>query len=105
MMMMMIINSYYLHYYLHYYLNYADDLALLAIINIQTQYVQHSIEQATRGNCLYVDSNRIEFIPFYQDGAISSLNRKPLKGIEETPYLGGYISSIGCDFHRYIGKS
>ena len=40
--------------------------------------VAHTVEQATRGISHYVNSDKTEFMPFYQDAAIL-LNGKLLK--------------------------
>ena len=46
----------------------------------QAESLLHSLEQAARViGGLYVKSDKTEFMCFNQDGAISSVNRKPLK--------------------------
>ena len=58
---------------------YADDLALLA----NTVAQLHSLEQAARGNGLYEKLDKREFKCFKQDGAISTINGKPLKLVDQ----------------------
>ena len=42
---------------------------------------------------------------FNQDGVIFTLNRKPLKSVDQFIYLGSYISSTESDINIDIGKS
>ena len=50
----------------------------------------------------YVNSDEINFMCFNQGGAISSLNGKPLKLVDQ--YVGSYISSPESDVNTRIGK-
>ena len=54
----------------------ADDLALFANLLAQADYLLHSREQAA-GNI--VNANKVEFMCFKQEGAITTLSGKPLK--------------------------
>ena len=83
----------------------ADDLALLSNTPAQIQPLLRSLEQAARGIDLYVNSERIEFVSFNQDGAISSLNGKFLKLVDQFIYLGSDISSTESDVNICIGKA
>ena len=56
--------------------DYADDLELITNILAQAKSLQHRLEQAARGIGLYVNSDKMEFICFKQDGAISILTGK-----------------------------
>ena len=46
----------------------------------------HSLEQAARRNDIHVNANKIEFMGFEQDGAISTLSRRPVH-IPQQQYL------------------
>ena len=61
---------------------YADDLAFLANIPALAESVQHSLEQAAGSINLNKNVNKTEFIYFKPEGAISSLNGKPLKLVD-----------------------
>ena len=75
--------------------NYADVLALFELA--QAEFLLHSLEQAARGidQCMNLDET--EFICFYQDGAIFSLNVKPLKLVNPFIYFSSNISSPESD--------
>ena len=45
------------------------------------------------------------FMCFNQDGAISSLNGKPLKFVDQFIYLGSHISLTESDGNIHVGKS
>ena len=53
---------------------------------------------------LYVNSDKTEFTCFNQDGALSSLNGKPLKLVDKFAYLSSNISSTESDIIMHIGK-
>ena len=57
--------------------DYVDDLALLANMPAQEEYLLHSLEQAVGG--LYVNANKTVCICFRQKGTISTLSGKPLE--------------------------
>ena len=59
--------------------DYTDDLVLLASTSAIAKSLLHSLEQAAREISLYVNSDKIQFICYKQEGAISTLNGKPLK--------------------------
>ena len=54
--------------------NHTDDLVLLTNTPAQAESLLHSLKQAAGGIDLYVNTNRIEFICFKQDGSTSKLN-------------------------------
>ena len=51
-----------------------------------------------------MNSNKTKFMCFNQDGAISSLNTKPLKLVDQVNYLGSNISSTESNVKVCIGK-
>ena len=71
---------------------YAYDLALLTNTPGQADSQLHSLEQAAGGIDLYVNTKKTDITCFKQ-GAISALSRKPLKLVNQFPYLGSNISS------------
>ena len=71
--------------------DYAGDLAL-ENRPAQAKFLLHSLEQATRGIGLYVNTNKTEFMCFKQ-GAISTLSRKPLEFVDKFTYFRSNISS------------
>ena len=73
--------------------DYADDIMLLANIPTQAKSLLHSLEQAAGGIALYVNTNKTEYTCFKQEGAISTLNGKPLKLVDKFTYIGSNISS------------
>ena len=73
--------------------DYADDLALLVNTSTQAESLLHSPEQAVRGISLCMNSDKTEFMCFNQNGAISSLNDKPQKLVDQFIYLSSNISS------------
>ena len=58
--------------------DYAGNLVLLENTPAQAESLLHRLEQAARDICLYVNSNKSEFMFFNQDDAIL-LSGKPLK--------------------------
>ena len=61
--------------------------------------------EAARGIGLSVSSDKTEFMCFNQDGAISSLNGKSLKLVDQFIYLSSNISSKKIDTRIRIGKA
>ena len=49
-----------------------------------------------------MNSDKTNFMCFDQDGAISSLNEKPLKLVDQFVYLGSNISSSKCVVIRVV---
>ena len=73
--------------------DYAGDLVLLTNTVGQAKSLLHSLEHAARGIGLSVNSDKMEFVCFKQDGAISTINGKCLKIVDQFAYLGSNISS------------
>ena len=67
--------------------DYADDLVLLGNTPVQAKSLLHFLEQVARGIGLYMNPDKTELTCFNQDGAISSLNHKPLKSVNQFTYL------------------
>ena len=67
---------------------------------------KHSQEAAAaRSIGLYMNSDKTKFMCFKQDGAISTLNGKPLKLLDHFTYLGSNISSTESNINICIGKA
>ena len=73
--------------------DYADDPPLLA--NTST----------ARSLSLYVKADKTDFMCFKQDGAISTINDKPMKLEDWFTYLGSIISSTETNVTIHIGKA
>ena len=85
--------------------DYADDLKLLVNTTAQAESLLNRLEQSARVNSHYVNANETEFMCFKQEGTISLLNDKPLKLVNQFPYLGSNISSTESDVNIYIEKA
>ena len=64
----------------------------------------HNLEQAAIGIGLYMISDKIEYMYFKDDGAITTLNVKPLKLVGYMTFLGSNISLMENDVNIRIGK-
>ena len=73
--------------------DFAVDPALLTNTSAQVKYLLHSLEHTVRCICLYVNSNKAEFMRLRQDSTIYSLNCMPLELINLFFYFGSNISS------------
>ena len=74
--------------------DYSDDIALLANTPTQSKSLLDSLEQAIRSIGLYVNVNKMEYMCFNQEGAISILNGTPLKLVDKFTYHSSSISSV-----------
>ena len=77
--------------------DYADNIAFLAKTPTCAESWLHNLEQTARDISLYMNTNKMEYICFNQEGAISTLNSGPLKLIDKFIYLGSSISSTESD--------
>ena len=64
----------------------------------------HNLQQATGGIGLHVNANKTECMCFKQKGAISIVSGKPLKLVNQFPYLSNNISSIERNVNRHLAK-
>ena len=85
--------------------DYADDLVLLANTPTQTKSLLHSVEQATRSISLYVNLDKTEFMPFKEDGIVTTLKDWPLKLVDHFIYFGSNITSTESNFNIHTGKT
>ena len=65
--------------------DYADDLALLVNTPAKVKFLLQSLEQAAGSIGLYVNANKIEFMYFKCEGAISTLSCKFIKLVDKIP--------------------
>ena len=81
-----------------------DNLTQLANSPSQAEYLLYNLEQSARGISSRDITNldKTKCMSFNQDGAISSLNGKPLK-LDQFIYLSSNISSTESDVN--IGKA
>ena len=73
--------------------DYADELELLPNTAALIESLLTSLEQATGRIGVFVNKNQKEFMSFKPEGAISNLNVRPLKLIDEFRCLGSNILS------------
>ena len=85
--------------------DYADDIALLANTPNQAETLLHSLERATAGIGLHVNTHKTEFMCFNQKGDISTLDRTSLKLLDKFTYLGSSVSSTKKDIDTRLTKA
>ena len=85
--------------------DYADDIALLVNIPVQAEILLHSLEWATAGIDLNVNTHKIEYMCFNQRGDISTLNSSSLKLVDKFTYLGSSVSSTQTDINTWLAKA
>ena len=79
------------------YADYVDDLALLADTSAQAESLLHGLKQAAGGISVYVNANKTDNMCFKQKGAILTRRGKPMKLVDQFPYLSSNISSTERD--------
>ena len=82
--------------------DYIGGLALLPNASAQTKSLLHSLEQVTESIGFFVNANKTELCS-KQKEAISTLNGKVLKLIDQFPYLSSIISSTETDLN--VGRA
>ena len=80
-------------------------LALLATTPAEAESLLNNLDRAVRGIVLFVISDKTEFMCFNQDDAISLLNGKPQKLVDQFIYLGSNIPSTESDVKIRINKA
>ena len=65
----------------------------------------HYLEKATRSIGLYVNSDKTEYMCYWPNGDIFTLDGKRLKVVDNFTYLGRDISSTERDINTRIGKA
>ena len=76
--------------------DYADDPVFLINTPAQDEFILHSMEEAARSIGLNINTKKkkTEFICFNQEGALSSLNCKPLNSVDQFIYFCSNSSSV-----------
>ena len=77
--------------------NYADVLALLSDNSYNAQKLLHILEQSAAFIRLHVNAIKTEYMCYNQDGPIETLNKTPLKKVDDFVYLGSNIASTEKD--------
>ena len=85
--------------------DYTDDLALLANTLTQAKFLLHSLEQTAGDINLHVNANKIVFMSFKRERAISTQSERPLKLVGQFTYVGSNISSTESDFNIRLTKA
>ena len=85
--------------------DYVDDFAFLENTPAQAESLLHSLEPTAEDFGLYVNANKTQFIYFKQKWVISTLTSKPLKLVDQLPYLGSNISSTESDVKISLAKT
>ena len=65
----------------------------------------HSLEQAAGDIGLHVNANKMECMRFKREGAISTLNNRPLKLFGKFIYLDNSVSSTESDANMHLVKA
>ena len=81
------------------------NLSLFTNTPTQAKFLLHNLKPAAGGIGLYMNANKIEFMCFKQEVAISTLNSKPLNLVDQFKYLSSNISSIKNDVNKCLMKA
>ena len=85
--------------------DYANDIALLANTPNQAETLLHSLERATAGIGLHVNTHKTEYMCYNQTGDISTLDGTSLKLVDKFTYLGSSVSSTEKDIDTRLTKA
>ena len=72
---------------------YAEDLELLSVNSYNAQKLLHVLEQSAAFIGLHVNATKTEYMCYNQDSPIETLNKTPLKKVDDFVYLGSNIAS------------
>ena len=64
----------------------------------------HRLERAAAGIGLHANTDKTEYMCFYQTGNISTLNGSSLKLVDKFTYLGSNVSSTETDINTRLAK-
>ena len=84
--------------------DYADVIALLAYKPSQANSILHSLEWASGGIGLHVNTDKTENMCFNQRCDISILNGSSLKLVDRFTYLKSSVSSTENDINTWLAK-
>ena len=85
--------------------DYADDIAILPNTPAQAETLFHSLERASAGIGLHVNTHKTEYMCFNQTGDISTLNGSSLKLVDKFTYLRSSVSSTETDIDTRLTKT
>ena len=77
----------------------------LANIPTQVKSLHHSLEQVAESIDLHVNADKMEYMCFNQEGAISTLNVGSLKLVDKFMYFSSSISSTESDVSIHLTKT
>ena len=85
--------------------DFADDIAILENTPNQAESLLHSLERATAGIGLHVNTHKMEYLCYNQTGDIPTLDRTPLKLVDKFTYLGSSISPTEKDIDTQLTEA
>ena len=85
--------------------NYANDIALLANAPAQAETLLHSLERATAGISLHVNTHKMQYMRLNQTGDISTLNSSSLKLVDKFTNLGSSVASTETVINTQLAKA
>ena len=71
----------------------------------EAESLPHSLERAASGIGLRINSNKTEYMCFYQRGDISTLKGGPLKRVDKFTYLVSCVPSTKNDINARLAKA
>ena len=77
--------------------DYADNLTLLSDNSYNAQKLFHILEQSAGFFGLHANATKTEYICYNQNGLIATLNKTPLKKVDDFVYLGSNITATEKD--------
>ena len=85
--------------------DYADDIAIVANTPKQAETLLHSLERATAGIGLHVNTHKTEYMCYNQTGDMSTQDGTSLKLVDKFTYLGSSVSSTEKDIDTRLTKA
>ena len=85
--------------------DYANDIALLANTPTQSEFIQHSFQQAAGSISLQVNSDKRELICFNHKGDISTLYGGSLKLVDKFTHFSSSVPSTESDIKMHLMKA
>ena len=85
--------------------DYTNDIALLANTPTQAESLLHSLEQAAGGIGLHVNTDKMEYMCFNQEGIIFTLKAGPLNLVDVFTYLDSCVSSTENSVNIHLAKA
>ena len=85
--------------------DYTDDIAIQANTTAQAKNLLHSLERATAGIGLHVNTEKTEYMCINQRDDISTLEDGSLKLVDKFTYTGSSVSSTEKDVNTRLTKA